>query len=98
MTVFEAKFRFRRGTAAQWIEVNPILEPGEPGLEMDTRKLKIGDGTTPWVTLEYCLGSDSPGDPGDPQALQDHIDDPTPHEAYDIDIPSLSVLFENGLV
>jgi len=29
--------------------------------------------------------------------LQDHIDDPTPHPAYD-DLPDLVVLFENGLV
>jgi len=29
--------------------------------------------------------------------LQDHVDDNTPHPAYD-DIPSLNLLFENGLI
>lgn len=31
-------------------------------------------------------------------AIQAHEEDPEPHKAYDLDIPSLSVLFENGLV
>jgi hypothetical protein len=31
-------------------------------------------------------------------AIQDHENDPEPHKAYDLDIPSLSVMFENGLV
>lgn len=30
-------------------------------------------------------------------AMQAHKDEPTPHKAYDLDIPSLTVLFENGL-
>ncbi|UDL15967.1 hypothetical protein QEH42_gp251 [Microbacterium phage Pumpernickel] len=32
------------------------------------------------------------------EAIQAHENDPTPHKAYDLDIPSLSVMFENGLV
>ncbi|QIG57919.1 hypothetical protein SEA_PAULODIABOLI_234 [Microbacterium phage PauloDiaboli] len=31
-------------------------------------------------------------------AIQAHEEDPEPHKAYDLDIPSLSVMFENGLV
>lgn len=31
-------------------------------------------------------------------ALQEHREEPTPHKAYDLDMPSLTVLFENGLV
>ena len=46
-------YRFKRGTAQRWIEVNPILQQGEPGFEYDTGKLKIGDGFTPWLTLPY---------------------------------------------
>lgn len=30
-------------------------------------------------------------------ALVDHIEAPEPHAAYDIDMPSLTLLFENGL-
>ncbi len=31
-------------------------------------------------------------------AIEAHREEPTPHKAYDLDIPSLTVLFENGLV
>lgn len=30
-------------------------------------------------------------------AMAGHVDDPTPHPAYDVDMPSLVVLLENGL-
>jgi hypothetical protein len=30
--------------------------------------------------------------------LQDHITDPTPHTAYDVDMQDLRILFENQLV
>jgi hypothetical protein len=46
-----AQIQLRRGTAAQWTAANPILVAGEPGLETDTQKLKIGDGTTAWASL-----------------------------------------------
>lgn len=46
-------FQFKRGTAQRWAEVNPILLNGEPGYEYDTGKLKIGDGATPWLALNY---------------------------------------------
>jgi len=32
------------------------------------------------------------------EAIQEHADAPTPHKAYDLDMPSLTVLFENGLL
>lgn len=41
----------RRGTAAQWASVNPVLDAGEPGLETDTGTLKHGDGVTHWLDL-----------------------------------------------
>ena len=43
----------RRDTAANWTTANPILAAGEHGFETDTKKFKIGDGTTAWVTLGY---------------------------------------------
>lgn len=46
-------FRIRRDTAQRWIEVNPQLSSGEPGLEIDTRRLKIGDGVSVWTELDY---------------------------------------------
>lgn len=46
-------FKFKRGNAAAWASVNPILEAGEPGFELDTGKLKVGNGVTPWNELNY---------------------------------------------
>lgn len=48
----------RRGTAALWTSVNPILASGEIGVETDTLKSKIGDGSTAWVSLGYTKGVD----------------------------------------
>lgn len=52
------QFQFRRGTASEWSSANPVLAAGEMGIETDTRKVKIGDGTTNWANLSYGLGSD----------------------------------------
>lgn len=43
----------RRGLAAEWASTNPILSDGEPGVETDTRKMKIGDDVTHWNDLPY---------------------------------------------
>jgi hypothetical protein len=52
-----AKIKFRRDTAAAWTQANPVLAQGEPGFEHDTGLLKIGDGETEWVDLDYASGS-----------------------------------------
>ena len=49
------KFQLRRDTAANWAAENTILDIGEPGVETDTRKLKIGDGSTGWNALSYTI-------------------------------------------
>lgn len=49
------RIQYRRDTAAQWTSVNPILALGEPGYESDTKRRKIGDGTTAWTSLAYQL-------------------------------------------
>ncbi len=53
------RIQLRRGTASQWTSANPILAAGEMGVETDTRKVKIGDGTTSWTSLDY-VAADSP--------------------------------------
>jgi hypothetical protein len=45
--------QLRRDTAANWTSSNPTLAQGEMGVETDTAKYKIGDGTTAWATLSY---------------------------------------------
>lgn len=49
------QLQFRRGTAAQWTSVNPVLAAGEFGYETDTGKAKIGNGITAWSSLSYAL-------------------------------------------
>lgn len=53
MATYTTTFQLRRGNASVWIKNNPILARGEPGFEIDTNRLKIGDGATPWVDLKY---------------------------------------------
>ena len=53
------RLQLRRGTAADWTSVNPVLAAGEMGVETDTRKVKVGDGATSWSGLDY-IASDSP--------------------------------------
>ena len=43
----------KRGTASRWTSTNPILLAGELGVETDTNKMKVGDGTTAWTNLDY---------------------------------------------
>ena len=51
------QIQVRRGTAAQWTSTNPTLAAGEWGLETDTLKTKIGNGSTAWNSLAYATGS-----------------------------------------
>ena len=45
--------QFKRGTSkAFWIK-NPLLLPGQPAVELDTYKLKIGDGKNRYNSLPY---------------------------------------------
>ena len=47
----------RRDTAANWTSNNPTLATGEIGFETDTKKFKIGDGSTAWTSLAYAFGA-----------------------------------------
>lgn len=88
-------------TQAQWQEENPILDVGERAYERDTGQVKIGDGVSFWIELDYyvvppvtiptVITSYIAA-----QALN-HINDLTPHPAYD-DAPSLVLLYQNAKV
>jgi hypothetical protein len=52
------RIKLRRDTAANWLEQNPILALGEPGMETDTRMMKMGDGATRWADLKYAVTGD----------------------------------------
>ncbi len=54
------QIRLRRDTSANFTSKNPVLGNGEPAYETDTKKLKIGDGTTAYTQLPYfSSGGDS---------------------------------------
>lgn len=51
--IIKTTFKVKRASAAKWKQVNPVLAAGEPGCELDTNQLKIGDGETVWNKLPY---------------------------------------------
>lgn len=48
------KIIIRNDTAEVWTTKNSILSKGEFGVENDTNKFKIGDGSTAWKDLAYA--------------------------------------------
>lgn len=60
----------RNDSAENWTTKNPILLNGEFGVENDSHKFKIGDGTTAWADLAYA-GTDEAAI----QALIDNAED-----------------------
>lgn len=87
----------RRDPEQVWYDKNPILANGEPGVSEDNGKFKLGNGHQRWRDLPYF-------EPVTPlvsgiteEEFMAHIQSSTPHPVYD-DLPSLTLLFENGLV
>jgi microcystin-dependent protein len=50
------QIQLRRGTAAEWTSVNPVLMAGEFGVETDTDKMKVGNGSATWTARPYLGG------------------------------------------
>lgn len=50
----QTRIQNRRDTAANWTSTNPVLSSGEIGVETNTGKFKIGDGSTAWTSLLYA--------------------------------------------
>jgi len=51
--ILDSKIQLRNDTAANWKAANPVLLKGEVGIEIDTRKMKIGDGISTYTALKY---------------------------------------------
>ena len=56
-TTVKVQIQQRIDTASNWTTANPTLLAGEVGWESDTKKYKIGDGSTAWASLTYAPGS-----------------------------------------
>lgn len=50
-----ARMQQRRDTAANWTSTNPTLAAGEMGIETNTSKFKVGNGSTAWTSLPYSV-------------------------------------------
>lgn len=70
MARINIRFRLRRDKSDNWEENDPVLEAGEPGYELDTHLLRIGNGVNRFSELPAISpGSQGlPGDPGIPGA------------------------------
>jgi len=53
MATTRQRIQLRRDTAAAWTAANPVLLAGELGLESNTGKLKVGNGSSAWSALTY---------------------------------------------
>ena len=49
------QIQIRRDTAANWTSADPTLAQGELGVETDTNKMKVGNGSTAWSSLSYLI-------------------------------------------
>ncbi len=47
------QIQIRRDTAANWASNNPVMAPGELGLDQTNNAFKLGDGATAWNSLAY---------------------------------------------
>jgi hypothetical protein len=71
------RIQLRRGTAASWASANPVLGQGEPGVESDTGKMKLGDGVTPWNGRPYAsAGPQGPAGVASDSSVKDLITTP----------------------
>ena len=61
MAIQHTRIQFRRGTSSDWTDLNEVLLAGEMCIETDTRKYKIGNGSTNWNGLPYA-GQNFPTD------------------------------------
>ena len=55
------RIQLRRDTAANWVSTNPVLRAGEFGIETDTLKFKIGNGSSTWTQITAYANVTSSG-------------------------------------
>lgn len=84
-----ARFELRRNQSTIWTQNNPTLLSGEPGVELDTGQMKVGDGIRTWNLLPY-VGTGGAGSTG-PLIF-------TPSQSNGNDQRILTGYFENSTV
>lgn len=66
--------QLRHDTAANWANKNPVLKEGEIGVETDTNKMKIGNGTLDYNHLAYFGGTEENSYAATAEAAQTDLD------------------------
>lgn len=91
------RIQLRRDTAANWVSANPVLRAGEIGIETDTLKFKIGNGSTWTATTSYANVTPS----GLTNSLGDYIlvaDQGTPGGPAELDSNGDLIIPENSII
>lgn len=103
----------KEGLASEWTAKNPVLRSGEPGVESDTGKFKLGNGFTRYNDLQYYLREDhiaamvadmiadlpsgGGGDGVSVETFEAHVGSEEPHIVYD-DGTAFTLRYENAKV
>ena len=87
------RIQLRNDTAENWTNANPILLKGEMGVETDTGKTKIGNGTAHWTALKYS-GVDEDTIKGIIDNNRDNFTEVTPNEG-ESDAQALARMINN---
>ena len=93
MATLNIRIQLRNDTAENWTTKNPLLLKGEMGVEIDTRKIKIGNGTDRWTALEYS-GVDEDTIKGIIDNNRDNFTEVTPNEG-ESDAQALARMINN---
>ena len=83
--------QIRRDTAANWTSANPTLAQGELGVETDTDKIKVGDGSTSWSSLSYLIDTGDYVVSSDIANMLETTDIGSTVQAYDADTAKTDV-------
>ena len=82
----QTRIQFRRGTASELNAANPILGKGEPAFAIDTNSLKVGDGSTAYISLSSISGGGEGGG-----SLDSVVQDTTPQLGGTLDALSNNI-------
>lgn len=77
----QSRIVIRNDLAINWTNVNPVLLKGEFGIEVDTRKFKVGNGVKPWNELLYASATN----------LRLNNNDPTVSDVTDLGVMWLNI-------
>lgn len=94
------RVQHRRKSASDWQNSEEILLAGELGVELDTGKVKVGDGTSRYTDLQYLTGPKGEqgdtgprGNPG-PQGPRGNTGPPGPRGATAVMVRELEMKVE----